>query len=98
MLGLRVAVGASIIVGDDLVVRRQPVVLSVLRRRPVIAGTGFCALLVAASQFDAVLRGVSCEVLGLRRHRSGLWGIRRGVHLSLLARRVVLNIALLALL
>ena len=98
VLGLGVAVGASIVVADDLVMRSQTVVLRILRRRPVIARTGVCAFLVAASKFDAVLRGISRKVLVLRRHRSGLWWVRRGMHLSLLARWVVLNITSLALL
>ena len=98
MLCLRMAVGASIVVRNDLVVRRQPIVLRILRRRTVVARTGVCALLVAASEFDAVLRGISCEVLMLSRHRSRLWWVRRCVHLSLLAGWVVLNIALLPLL
>ena len=98
MLWLGVAMRASIIVGNDLLVRRQPVVLGILRRRPVVARTRIRALLVAASEFDAVLRGIGCEVLMLRRHRPGLWWVRRGVHFPLLARWVVLNIALLPLL
>ena len=59
MLCLGVAIGASIVVGYDLVMRRQPIVLRVLRRRSVIAWAGFRALLVAASELDAVLRGIS---------------------------------------
>ena len=97
VLGLGVAMRASIIVGDDLV-RRQPVVLRILRRRPVVARAGVCALPVAASKLDAVLRGIRCEVLMLRRHRPGLRWVRRGMHFPLLARWVVLNTALLPLL
>ena len=58
-----VAVSRSVVVRDNLVVRRQAIVVGILWRGLVVVWTGLRLLLTTTSQLDALLAWIGDEIL-----------------------------------